>query len=73
MTKEKLERFAKNQPHQGIILKCEPLSYLRISSPKHLLLPNRQTGLVWILIDQVTDPQNFGAMIRSATFLVYFA
>jgi len=68
--KDKLERYAKNQPHQGVILKCEPLPYYRIDSSEDLLLPEKKTGLLWIFIDQITDPQNFGAIIRSASFLV---
>lgn len=68
--KEKLEKFATHQPHQGVVLKCEPLPYVRISLPSHLTKENKKEGLLWVFIDQVTDPQNFGAIIRACVFLV---
>ena len=70
LSQDKLEKFAKNQIHQGIILKCDPLPYVRISSPLQLKSEIKAQGLLWLFLDQITDPQNFGALIRTSFFLV---
>ena len=73
LNKVKVKSFInshKNKIHQGIILKCDPLPYVRISEPDHLLLENKKKGLLWVFLDQITDPQNFGAILRSCFFLV---
>lgn len=62
---EKSEIDAKLPPgavHQGIALHADPLS------PPHLLEIARsiETNLTVLLLDQVTDPQNVGAIMRSA-------
>lgn len=65
-----IEKYAQNQTHQGVILKCEPLPFIRISNPEQLKLEKKTHGLLWLYIDQITDPQNFGALIRTAFYLV---
>jgi len=51
--------------HQGIVARCAPLP--PVSLPDLLKrLKSRQTALVMIL-DQITDPHNVGAILRSAT------
>jgi 23S rRNA (guanosine2251-2'-O)-methyltransferase len=60
-----LDRLAGGQRHQGIAAKVFAFSY---SSFADLLagIPSL-SGLVWILIlDSVTDPRNFGALLRTA-------
>lgn len=49
-------------PHQGLVLEVEPLE------PPHLdeLLGNPDPAAPLVVLDQVTDPQNVGAIIRSA-------
>lgn len=56
-----LSRLSENQTHQGIIAKVKPIfSYniedIDIKSPKSKVA----------ILDQITDPQNIGAIIRSA-------
>ncbi|HJD56435.1 MAG TPA: 23S rRNA (guanosine(2251)-2'-O)-methyltransferase RlmB [Rickettsia endosymbiont of Pyrocoelia pectoralis] len=56
-----LARLVENQTHQGIIAKVKPIfSYniedMDIKSPKCKIA----------ILDQITDPQNIGAIIRSA-------
>lgn len=53
-----------NRPHQGVAIDCSPLEYVAVANPQDLLNINDR-GLVMIL-DQVTDPMNLGALLRSA-------
>ncbi len=48
--------------HQGLFLKCQPLKSLSIQDSCY---PVTKKSLV-VLLDQVTDPQNVGAVLRSA-------
>lgn len=50
-------------PHQGVVLKTRPLDNADFKAVCGRL--SEQTGLV-VVLDQVTDPQNVGAIIRSA-------
>ena len=54
------------QPHQNSILVTEPLN--RISLDEYLITSKQSSDLPQriIILDQVTDPQNVGAIIRSA-------
>jgi len=51
-------------------LKCDPLPYVRLSSTEQLKSESKSSGLLWVFLDQITDPQNFGALIRTSFFLV---
>lgn len=60
--KEKMSRIVDHQPHQNIILKCSPIQ---------LSTWNDQSTIpkgISIYCDKITDPQNFGAILRSALF-----
>lgn len=54
--------LSKSAVHQGFLLKCRPLKPYNI---KDSCCPATKTSLV-LLLDQVTDPQNVGAILRSA-------
>lgn len=65
-TKDELDLMNNYQPHQNSILVTEPLD--RISLDEYLFTSKQSYDLPQriIILDQVTDPQNVGAIIRSA-------
>ena len=65
-TKEEMDKIYNYKPHQNAILVTEPLKRLSMDEflfrhRYHDKIPTRL-----ILLDEVTDPQNVGAIIRSA-------
>lgn len=63
-SKHDLNMLSDNRPHQGFILRasflsCQPLPALEA-------VPTTEIALA---LDEVTDPQNLGALLRSALFL----
>ena len=52
----------KNSVHQGVALKVNPLKW---GSSSEICVTNKEKSLV-LLLDRVTDPQNVGAILRSA-------
>jgi 23S rRNA (guanosine2251-2'-O)-methyltransferase len=54
-------RVARDAPHQGLVLVCEPLPDVFLDE---VLGGDRMRPLV--VLDQVTDPHNVGAILRSA-------
>lgn len=52
---------ARDAPHQGLVLDCDELEDLHLSD----VLAN-DDGRPLVLLDQVTDPHNVGAIMRSA-------
>jgi len=63
--KRELERLAGNARHQGAVLRIEPCSYVELDD---LLKIGRDRGepAFLLALDGVTDPHNFGALLRSA-------
>ncbi|MDE2303680.1 MAG: RNA methyltransferase [Sphingomonadales bacterium] len=52
---------ARDAPHQGLVLECEPLADIDLDD---MLSGDPARPLV--ILDQVTDPHNLGAILRSA-------
>ena len=60
--KHKLSRIVDDQPHQNIVLKCSKLTMENWKEEGDL-----PKGIS-LYCDKITDPQNFGAVLRSALF-----
>eukprot|EP00536_Pseudo-nitzschia_multiseries_P012761 jgi/Psemu1/260885/estExt_Genewise1Plus.C_5050028 len=66
-----------NRPHQGFALRCGKLffeSLSRIPLPTNARSGGDSTATpsspaLWLVLDEVVDPQNLGALLRSAYFL----
>ena len=52
---------ARDAPHQGLVLECEPLDDLFLAD-----VLDGDPGRPVVVLDQVTDPHNVGAIMRSA-------
>ena len=65
-TREELDKINNYKPHQNVILITEPLQRLSMDEFLSNHKFNNKTPIRLILLDEVTDPQNVGAIIRSA-------
>ncbi len=52
---------ARDAPHQGLVLECDPLPDLHLDD-----VLDAESGRPIVVLDQVTDPHNVGAVLRSA-------
>ena len=65
-TKEEMDKINNYKPHQNAILVTEPLQRLSLDEFLSIDRFNDKIPIRLILLDEVTDPQNVGAIIRSA-------
>ena len=65
-TKEEMDKINNYKPHQNVILITEPLQRMSLDEFLFDHRPNNKNPIRIILLDEVTDPQNVGAIIRSA-------
>ena len=63
--KHHLNLLSDNRPHQGFVLKAKPLDFIDVEVLEAPVGP----GEHWLALDEVWDPQNLGALLRSAYFL----
>jgi 21S rRNA (GM2251-2'-O)-methyltransferase len=79
-----LNLLCDNRPHQGLILQCDPLDPMRITEitqvtregyyavmpPTELLKMSLVGGRppLWLVLDNIQDPQNMGNLIRSSYY-----
>lgn len=62
---EKLDRLSKHQNHQGTVAKISPVEFYDLETLIEDTLEATETPL-FLLLDQVSDVRNFGAIIRTA-------
>lgn len=67
ISKHDLNMISDNRPHQGLVLDASPLEMVRVKELDPVSLEEDRDSL-WLALDEVTDPQNLGAIIRSAYF-----
>jgi len=64
LSREELEQLAGTDQHQGVVLRVEPLPQM---SFEELLARSVDADQpVWLALDGITDPHNFGAILRNA-------
>lgn len=71
-TKQVLTDFTKSRPHQNVVLKTSKLDYIPIKSFQDIqIFTNgpKDEGRLVLLLDGITDPMNFGSILRSSMFL----
>ena len=66
-TKKELDRLCSKDDiqHQGLIAEIEHLDQIPLK--EYLNLENQNTNLTFVALEDVTDPRNIGAIIRSAS------
>eukprot|EP00892_Ulva_mutabilis_P008291 jgi/Ulvmu1/5834/UM025_0092.1 len=73
LSKHAMNALADNRPHQGVILDCGELEVAELDVlPSAAEIAAAAPGAappVWLVLDEVADPQNFGAVARSVMFL----
>lgn len=62
---EKLNRLSKNKNHQGAVAQISPVEFADLEELIDLSRKASTTPL-FIILDQISDVRNFGAMIRTA-------
>ncbi|KAG6541433.1 hypothetical protein Mapa_017212 [Marchantia paleacea] len=67
-SKHDLNMLVDNRPHQGLVLDASPLELVPIDTLEAPTYDGDKAP-VWVALDEITDPQNFGAVLRSAYFL----
>ncbi|MDC3285394.1 23S rRNA (guanosine(2251)-2'-O)-methyltransferase RlmB [Flavobacteriaceae bacterium] len=62
---EKLDRLSKNKNHQGAVAQISPIAFADLEKLIDISLESTATPL-FLLLDQISDVRNFGAIIRTA-------
>lgn len=62
---EKLDRLSKNNNHQGAVAQISPIDFYDLEELIETTLEKNKTPL-FLLLDQISDVRNFGAIIRTA-------
>lgn len=61
---EKMEKLCRSN-HQGIILISSPIEFVALETMVEALLESKKTPL-FLILDQISDVRNFGAILRTA-------
>jgi 23S rRNA (guanosine2251-2'-O)-methyltransferase len=60
-----LDRLAGHGHHQGVLLRIEPFAYTDLDDLLQIWRASNRPAF-FLLLDSITDPHNFGAILRSA-------
>lgn len=70
VSKHDMNMVTNNRPHQGVVLDASPLLCEKMDRLPVTDNPEFASNYpLWLCLDEITDPQNLGAVIRSAYFL----
>ncbi|KAM9525836.1 rRNA methyltransferase 1, mitochondrial [Guaruba guarouba] len=72
VNRKQLDALCRGHVHQGVCLEATPLRFKSLAEAEKPDLryeesPNQQ--LIWLVLEQIQDPMNLGALLRSAYFL----
>ena len=62
-----MDRLTKGANHQGVLAKVQPVRMMKLSNA--IYEAEGKKNELWLAVDEMTDPQNLGAIIRSAACL----
>lgn len=62
---EKLDRLSKNNNHQGVVAQISPIEFHDLEELIYKVKKEKSLPL-FLLLDQISDVRNFGAIIRTA-------
>lgn len=60
-----LDQMVRTTQHQGLVAEVEPVAYSDLEAPFRLA-QKRGEQVLLVVLDGITDPRNYGAIIRSA-------
>uniref|UniRef100_A0A452SCN0 rRNA methyltransferase 1, mitochondrial n=1 Tax=Ursus americanus TaxID=9643 RepID=A0A452SCN0_URSAM len=66
--RQKLDALCRSQVHQGVCMEVSPLKprpWTEVGEAK----PGDDPQQLWLVLERIQDPRNFGAVLRSAHFL----
>ncbi|MEM9997170.1 MAG: 23S rRNA (guanosine(2251)-2'-O)-methyltransferase RlmB [Bacteroidota bacterium] len=67
---QKLDRLAPKARHQGVVAIAAPVAYADVAAMLHNIAADRDvvraTKPILVALDEIEDPHNFGAILRSA-------
>ncbi len=66
--RDEIGRLTEAKTHQGVLARVAPYPYVSVEAMQAQQEGGRGTGLVLVL-DGITDPQNVGALIRTASLM----
>ncbi|NWH66711.1 MRM1 methyltransferase, partial [Geococcyx californianus] len=72
VTRREMDALCRGHVHQGVCLEATPLRFKSLEEAEKLDLgdeENKSQQLVWLVLEQIQDPMNLGALLRSAYFL----
>ncbi|XP_071621123.1 rRNA methyltransferase 1, mitochondrial [Heliangelus exortis] len=69
VSRRELDALCRGQVHQGVCLEASPLRFKSLEEAEKPELKNPSRELVWLVLEQIQDPMNLGALLRSAYFL----
>uniref|UniRef100_A0A803XK49 rRNA methyltransferase 1, mitochondrial n=1 Tax=Meleagris gallopavo TaxID=9103 RepID=A0A803XK49_MELGA len=70
--RRELDALCGGRVHQGVCLEATPLCFKRLEEAEEPGLENGESPnrrLLWLVLEQIQDPMNLGALLRSAYFL----